>query len=163
MKWKNSKKSKMLTLKSENQKKAVRLLKIKMVVKGDHSTPSHLINATFQKQAKSDYQAIQVIIISQLDFLKLVSLFPLLAHRHLFSILARVFFFLFVLFYNAAHHLLISFRYLLKYPLIKEDFIFFFSPISLYPLLCITLFYLLPPDIVCIFFYTLLSVFPAQN
>ena len=55
MKWKNSKKSKMLTLKGENQKKAVRILQIKMVVKDVHSTPSHLLNATFQIQAKSDY------------------------------------------------------------------------------------------------------------
>lgn len=55
MKWKNSKKSKMLTLKSENQKKAVSILKIKMVVKDVHSTPSHFINAAFQTQAKSDY------------------------------------------------------------------------------------------------------------
>lgn len=68
----------------------------------------------------------------------------------------------FVLFYNA-RHLLISFRYLLKYPLIKEDFIFFFSPISLYPLLCIALFYLLPPDMVCIAFFMLYCLFSQSR
>lgn len=74
-------------------------------------------------------------------------------HCHLVSTVARV------AVKNGRHRFLVSFGYLF----IQQGFISFHSPITLSPLLCIILFYLLPPDPLYVALFVLCCLSPHSR